>query len=338
MSLGEWFSDLFTGIVESRTVDFVVTSALSVGGTMPSFAPLKPDENYLSIKVKSLRLVYRRRFTSRRYGVVHSFANLPGAGQGAKEFVSATTPAALTALDPESVSNIISIDKPVVGPTPWRGGDLRLQIGLFSVVERELAGPFLSTLTSLSDKVGVAFASSAKPFLDVISAGVSALSRQTGSVKLEIGLDRAIQPVVPGHYAVIAAPVGTLDGAQFDLDANDGKLKVDGAYYDEHPYLVFTIEAVDQQDRWGDIPELKAAYALIRDAGRANKQKEAQQARDGFRLMALSSDDLTMTDALKLVESIDKWLKVVFGSSNTSFAASSSRIPEFAELGLYPKS
>jgi hypothetical protein len=203
------------------------------------------------------------------------------------------------------------------------------------VVEQDLAGPFLSTMTLLSEKVGVSFATTAKPFLDVISSGVAALSRQVGSVRLEIGMDRTFSPPVPGHYGLIAAPAGTINGKSIDLDPEDGKLIVDGKHYEAMPYLVFTIEAVDQQDRWGEIAELRNAYRLINDAVRANDQARAREAMAGFRLTALSSSDLTMKDAVRLVEKVDDRLKIIFGKDRVSRTGKGESLPEFEKLDLY---
>jgi hypothetical protein len=158
MPIPTWLNELIGNVARTETIDFLVTPALTIGEAMPGMTPLVSGDNYLSIKVKSLRLPFTRKGVTKLYGVVHTFANLPGAGQEDVEFASATTPSGLSGLDPQNISNVITIDKQVVGPTPWNGGDLQLQIGLFSVVEQELAGPFLSTMTALSDKVGVAFA------------------------------------------------------------------------------------------------------------------------------------------------------------------------------------
>jgi hypothetical protein len=329
-----WFGDLLGDVLHQEAVDYVVTGALSVDGTMPTFTALEADTTYLSIRVKSLRLPFTRKGVNKLYGVVHSFADIPGGPGEAVRFATATTPAELAGVDPKNLSKVVTVDKAVVGPTPWWGGDLKLQIGLFSVVEQNLAAPFLSTLTALSNQVGVSFAATAKPFVDVISMGVAALSRDVGSVKLEIGLDRGYDPPVPGHYALIAAPAGALRDAKFDLDSSDGKLKVDGVHYTEKPYIVFTIEAVTQQPRWGEIAELRAAYQKIREAKRLNDQAKAKDALTSFRLLALSSTDLIFSDAQALVKKAEDDLKTFFGSAKISGFA--EREPaDFEALRLY---
>lgn len=335
MPITQWVDDLIKRVTKEETVDFIVTERLTIGGKMVEMNPLKRSETYISIKVRSLRLPFTRKGSSKIHGIVHSFANLPGAWSEAVEFANATTPSALAGLDPKNVSNVIVIDKQVVGPTPWHGGDLKLQIGLFSIVEQELAGAFLSTMTALSDKVGVSFVAPAKPFLDVISAGVSALTRQVGSVKLEIGMDKSFEPPVPGTYALIAAPRGELNGAKFDVDPSDGKLKVNGEHYEKQPYLVFTIEAVARQDRWGEIAELRNAYRVISDAVKGNDQSKAREAMTSFRLLALTSPDLVELDALSLVEKVDQRLSVVFASPMVSGRPESSAMPKFEDLAPF---
>ncbi|MER8650954.1 hypothetical protein [Mesorhizobium sp. M0586] len=335
MSTAQWLNDLISKVAKEETVDFISTPPLTVGGRDPEFRSLVPEETYLSVRVKSLRLPLRRRGVAKLHGVVHTFANLPGAGQEATEFASATTPTALFGLDPKNVSNILMIDRQVVGPTPWRGGDLRLQIGLFSVVEQDLAGPFLLTMTALSDKVGVAFVTPSKPFIEVISSAVGALTRQVGSVKLEIGMDRTFQVPKPGHYALIASSVGELAGAKMDLDPDDGKLKVDGQHYEDRPYLVFTIEAVEKQARWGEIGELRDAYRLVNEAVRANDQSKVRDAMTSFRLLTMSSPDLIATDASDLIKKVDAKLRLIFSSPVVSSKDMSQPLPSFEELGLY---
>jgi hypothetical protein len=335
MPVSQWLGDLIKTVTREETIDFTVTDPLTVGGSMLKMEPLTPSETYISIKVRSLRLPFTRKGFTKIHGVVHSFANLPGAGSEAVEFVSATTPSALSGLDPKNISNVIVIDKQVVGPTPWHGGNLRLQIGLFSVIEQELAGAFLSTMTALSEKVGVTFVASARPFLDVISMGVSALTRQVGSVKLEIGMDKSFTPPVPGTYALIAAPVGDLSAAKFDVDPNDGKLKVDGKHYEKQPYLVFTIEAVSRQERWGEIAELRNAYIAIRDSVKGNDQSKAREAMISFRLLTLTSSDLVEPDALRLIDAVNQRLALAFGSPMVSGMPRSDTMPEFENLAPF---
>ncbi|MFK0691140.1 hypothetical protein ACFX5Q_23500 [Mesorhizobium sp. IMUNJ 23033] len=335
MAFAEWLGRAIDDVRRERTIDFTVTSALTQRGNTQTPTSLVAGDSYLSIKVKCLRLPNSREFTSRYYGVVHSFANVARRGRAAAEFVSATTPAALSTLDPRNVSRVISIDRQVVGPTPWDGGDLRLQIGLFSVVEQELAGPFLQTITALSDRAGVALSSAAAPFVDIISGAVSALAAKVGSVRLEIGMDRTGVPV-PGHYAVIAAPKAEVAGAKLELDEADGKLLLNGIEFKDHAYLVYTVESTSRQDRWGEIEELRSAYQHIEGAMRERSRERVRSTLQDFKIAATMCSDLTPKDAKRLVGEVEQSLQGILGEAEVSAKAGTDQLPPFGSLKLYP--
>lgn len=334
--MSDWFSALLGKVLREETRDFVIRGPLTVDGTAPAFDPLVGGATYLLVSVKSLRLPYRRKNVTRYSGVVHAFANLPGLF-GAAKFASATTPDGLASLDAKNKANVLTLNKPIVGPTPWAvdGGDLQLQIGLFSVADENLATPFLKTMTTLSDTIGVAFAASVKPFVDVITTGVQAFTSSEGKVALEIGLDVNYRPPQPGYYALVAAEKGKLKTARFDLDSADMKLRVDGKNYEDEAYLVFGVEAVKQQPRWAEIAELQRAYALVQAALRNNDLKAATEAVEAFRLLALTSPDLIASDAKALVKKAEDWVKDVLGGANTSLTAGTRQIPDFKDLDLY---
>jgi hypothetical protein len=329
-----WFKDLIGNVARAETVDFVLTPPLTVNGQAPGLAALEADTTYLQVDIKALRLPFKREGVTRYHGLVHVFADLPGRNGQTVQFANATTPSKLAGLDPKHVSNVLTINKRVVGPTPWSGGDLMLQIGLFSVVEQDLAGPFLSTITALSDKVGVAFAATAKPFIDIIGAGVQALTAKEGSVKLEVGLDLSVSPPVTGYYALVATAKDKLNGAQFDLDPNDFRLKVNGQPYVDKPYLVFGVSAVTQQERWGEIEDLRTAYQAVRDAIVANDQDKATEAFVVFRRLARISLELIDSDAERLIEKVEALLTKAFGQANRSKGLDQA-IPEFEAIALY---
>lgn len=329
-----WFNDLVGKVSKAETIDFVFRGPLTVGGKLPELLPLNAHATYLQVDVKSLRLPLTREGVTRYHGVVHTFVDIAGRGNQAAQFATATTPSALAGLDPKNVSNILTINKRVVGPTPWNGGDLKLQIGLFSVVEQDLAGPFLSTITALSDKFGGAFVATAKPFIDIIGEGVKALSRQEGSVKLEVGLDITASQPHAGYYALVAASKDSLQDAKLDLDPSDFRLRVDGSDYKHHAYLIYGIVSAPKQDRWGEIDDLREAYQAVRQSIIENKQSDAEIAVRSFSRLALTSSELIADDADRLVAEVEKLVGRAFGGANRS-KHTAATLPEFGALPLY---
>lgn len=299
-----WLSELIKKVVRQEAIDFVLSDALQVSG-QPLTAPIVEDAQYLSVVVKQLRLPYTRVGVERLYGIVHAFGSVQRLGAGEVNFACTTMPARLAGVDPKSIGNVLTISKTVMGPAPWRGGALTLEIGLFSVVAENLAGPFLDTMSALSDKVGVGFAAAAAPYVDVLRAGASALTRASGSVRLEVGLDIEIKLPQAQVFAVVAAKKGELDKTALSVDVADFKLKVNGRDYTEKPYMVLAIEASDRRDDWAEIPELRSAYEAVDSALKQGKDDEAKEAFVVFKRVVRLSPDLVVKDQKRLIQLVE---------------------------------
>jgi hypothetical protein len=286
------------------------------------------------VRIASLRLPNtREKVFDKIYGLVHAFASLSSATGASVQFAAATMPNKLAGVDPANLQNVLTIDKVVVGPTPWSGSDLNLQIGLFSVVSENLAGPFLDTMTKLTEAVGVAFVSAAKPYVDTLKFAVESLTRATGSVKLEIGIDETFAPPTTGYFAIVAEATGKLAGKTFTIDPNDRKLLANGIHYTDKAYLIFVIESSQERADWGEIPELKTAYGAIKDAVVGNEQTKARSAFEAFRRLALFSPDLMQADATRLVSKVNDLLNSVFKEAGT--ASETLNFPDLHDVGLY---
>lgn len=328
-----WFSDLISNVKKKETIDFYVSNALPLGTAAISSAPVSPD-SYITVRVASLRLPNtRQKVFEKVYGVVHVFAGLKSRFGNGVEFASATMPNKLAGVDPKNLGNLLTIDKNVVGPTPWSGGDFNLQIGLFSVISENLAGAFLGTLTKLTETVGVAFAATAKPYADVLQFGIEKLTGTEGSVKLEIGADKSWTPPMTGHFALVASPHNALATRTLSIDPNDKKLLVDGKHYTDKPYVIYSIESTAMRSDWGDIPDLKTSYESIRQAIISNDRNKAEELLKVFARLAAVSPDLIAEDARVLVAKAELVLKQAFSGAET--AGMSAEVLPFEKLGLY---
>jgi hypothetical protein len=327
-----WLSDLIHHVTTTSAIDFVRRGPLGLGSQAAVSTPISPHDDYLSVRVSSLRLPNtRQQVFNKVYGLVHAFAELSSAAGTNVQFAAATMPNKLAGVDPSNLQNVLTIDKIVVGPTPWNGGSLNLQIGLFSVVSENLAGPFLDTMTKLTETVGVTLSAAAKPYIETLRFGVQALTRAAGSVKLEIGLDEGFTPPATGYFALVAEAVGKLAGKTLTLDPADKKLLVDGMHYIDKPYLIFSIERTQERDNFGEIPELKTAYAEINDGVQKNDRDKAKSAFETFRRLALFSPDLTRPDANRIAAAINDDLNNAF---RAGLAAGGGRTEFPSELRL----
>ena len=125
-------------------------------------------DGYLNIWLTSFRICNIRKGLKKFFGTVYSYISLPIIDNGKAEFQSVTTPRELQKIDAQHLDRIIISNQRLLGPIPYRGGDLSLEIGLCSIKEADLAGPFLDLLGSISKIAGVSFISASLPFVSIL--------------------------------------------------------------------------------------------------------------------------------------------------------------------------
>lgn len=198
-----WFEDVF----KQGTQDWVFSR---LGADQVQQAPIPVEgvaanDSYVSVRLRSLRLVNVRHLTRMFYPVAHSFTSLLHRGKGEAEFQVVTTPTKLTAIDPSRLDRVIQANIPLLGPVPYRGGGLGLELGLFSVEEADLAKPFLAMLEGLSAAAGVSVVSTAMQFVTPLKQGIEAITGTAGGAILEIGVSTRLDPLTTGYYIVMRA-------------------------------------------------------------------------------------------------------------------------------------
>ena len=203
---------------------------------------IEPDTAYVTLTLRSLRIVDVRKGLKRFYGTVHSWASVSHRDQGRAEFQVLTTPSELKDADSTHLDRVISMERPLLGPTPYRGGGLDLELGLFSVVSADLAGPFLNVLESMSKAAGVTFVSTALPFVGPLTEGIALLIGSSGESILEIGIAKQWEPTT-GYYAIIRVPRGTLQESAVRVGDDQRLVNEHGDAIADYPYVVFSIEA-----------------------------------------------------------------------------------------------
>jgi len=302
-------------------------------------ANVSADDGYVNIWLQSFRITNVRKGLKKFYGTVNSFISLPildeESGGKKAEFQVTTTPGQLKNIDAENVDRILVLNQRLLGPIPYRGGDLEVEIGLFSIKEADLAGPFLSILDSLSKAAGVSFVSAAMPFAGPLKDGINLLSGASSDSILEIGLSTVYSPCETGYFAVMRAQQNQVDTSKFRID-NDHRLvdDNDGQPVKDYPYLVFRVEASKLRDDWFLIPDVAKAYKVLREEVRRGVLSKINDAFAAFRRTALSSPDLLLADAQRLVAKVDGEVKAVVGPTPTASLTSAS-IRELKDISLY---
>jgi hypothetical protein len=300
--------------------------------------PLRSEDGYINVWLQSFRITNVRKGLKAFYGTVYSFISLPvlnGDGGKKAEFQVLTTPGQLKNIDASHVDRILVLNQRLLGPIPYRGGDLEIEIGLFSIKEADLAGPFLSVLDSLSKTAGVSFITAALPFAGPIKDGINLLSGASSDSILEMGLSTNYSPAETGCFAVMRAQQNQVDPAQFRVD--DSHRLVDdksGEPIADFPYLVFTIELSKQRDDFFLIPDLSLAYKKLREEIKGGDLNKINDAFAVFRRTAVSSPDLLLADAQRLVANVDADVKASVETKTQSRGADGT-LREFKDVPLY---
>lgn len=328
-----WFSNVLQfarNLFIEEGEDFILDQIGSVGPAVDK------DRDYVTITIKSFRIVQVRRWTTKFYGCVQSRSHYYHIDRGLIEYQAVVVPAKLKELDPSNLDAVIQIDKPVLGPVPYIGG-LSLELGLFSVKGTDLAGPYIDLLTSLSQKAGVGFLSAALPFVEPLRTGADLLFGNNNQSQLEIGLDQSWTIVPSGYRVLIRAPKGKVNVSALKLDPADCKLiDAKGTPFKDYPYLVFEISRSQRRDDWMLIPDLKQAWDAIGAAAKAGKQDDAEQLLKQFILISRWSPDLVPDDAKRLAD----LASAKFPSLQKASVISAQKIDrhplgDLAELDLY---
>ena len=296
------------------------------------------DTDYLSVFLKSARVVNVRKGLTTFYGTVHSYIQLENRSDGKAEFNAITTPAALKGVDAAGIDSVIQFNQRLLGPVPYVGGDFCVEIGLFSVAAADLAGPYLDLIQNLSETAGVSYVSAALPFVGPILHGMKLLTDSQTATSLEIGFSTTMVKPRLGYCVAIRAPKSKLRVDSLRLDPSDFRLLDDTGVVTKYPYLVVEVAADKQRADWSRIPDLSAAYKSVQTEYRGGRQKGVQEALTAFQRIAFTCNDLVEEDARRLVEKVRGTFERMgppVTSETRDGTSADGAVPDLNEIELY---
>jgi len=292
-----------------------------------------PDSCYIELYLDSLRLEQARIFATSFQGIVYSFVTLSREGEEPAHLAAVSKPEKLAELDPNSLNNVISISKKMMGPIAFRGGTVSLEIGLFSVKSGNLLNPILDYVTRVSSVAGISNVGAIKPFVPLITEGMDMIAGQKQDTALEVGVDTDIDLTNSCVAAIIAKPKTSIVTSQLSLD-NDFRLLLNGQPLN-CGYAVFSLRQVQQKSDYGEIPEIKEKYSAFQSAIRGNKKEDAHNALTAFRLATIASPDLISSDARRLVEKAQEKYDEAFPPGGEAGIGIGKTVEKLSEIGLY---
>ncbi|HEX8697085.1 MAG TPA: hypothetical protein VF746_31995 [Longimicrobium sp.] len=328
-----WWNDLF----RKRAQDWVYAQ---LDGPQVPDEPKEKEEvpvdgAYLTITLRSLRVVNVRRLATKFYGVVHSFATLNHLSGKDASFHTVTSPAELRNIDPANLDRVITVKKTLLGPIPYRGEGVGLELGLFSIKEADLAAPFIDLLESASSAAGVSVVSTALPFIEPLRKGIDAITGASGDSILEIGISDTYNPPRTGWWVVMRARKGTVDVSKLRVTPTDFRLvDADGQPVRDYPYVVFSISQSGRRDDWFKLPDLTRPYQELREAARKGDYEAVKELIATFKRTALTSDDLITADAMRIGQLVQEQAEAVLGRTMTARSAERD-LPPLESYPLY---
>lgn len=266
---------------------------------------LERDKVYVTVKLRSMRVVNFRRGLKKFYGAVHSYITLGHTGNQKAEIEVVTTPAELKGIDATNLNRVLTFDKDLLTFVPYRGDGLDIELGLYSITAENLTDSFLKVLEGLSEAGGVSFVSSAIPFVKPLSDGVDLLLGTTQEQILEIGLSTKVSNPKTGTFVIMRAPASSINLSDYKLDDAYRLVDKNGNTMGDFPYMVYSIESSNQRENWYQIPEISQAFKTVNDAIREGNIKKIDDAFKKYSLIVASSQDLIDDDQQKMIDVLE---------------------------------
>ena len=294
---------------------------------------------YLNVLLLSCRVVDVRKGLKKFYGTVHSAIEFEARSSAKPRglVTTVTTPTQLKAIDASNLDRVITLTQRLVGPVPYRGGDVSIEAGVFSVKEADLAGPFLEVLGELSGVAGTSVLSAALPFAGPLVKGFDLLAGAPDTAGLEIGLSETItsNKLTNGTFVVMRAPAGTVDTTELRLDSTNRVVGKDGKQVQDFPYFVYQIVGTQEREDFFKIPELATTHESIQKAIRENRDKEARDLLIVFRRLATTSPDFLVKDAERLARLVEDEVNSILGKTTPTSVGITREIRSLEQVPLY---
>ena len=225
-------------------------------------APLKPDEQYITVTAQKTVLPYDRVLFKRFYGAVHSTILMhDDTGEARSVTTFSSLDPTLAAIDKRAGEKMVQGPRTLLEFAPFRGTAIGSTIALLAIEAADYAKPLLSTLQKMSECAGIKFFSAAALLAEPLITGVQALSEVAGGNGTQIVYAGNL-PLHTGIFLIAGIEAVNFNWADYRL-ASDYTLLRDGVPVDDFAYMAVTIEATAARPNWRQIPALRDAEAAL---------------------------------------------------------------------------
>ena len=214
------------------------------------------NEAYYVVRMKEMYLKTTRKYWRRLYPMLHAFIE-----DDFSETHAVVGPGQLKELGEKNLDRIVNLNQRLSGPTVFRGGDVSVLVGLYSVPGEDASKALVDTVSTVANLGGFALNQSIQ-IANVVKAGIENIVG-LNEARLELGIrDSFFQnnPLQSGYYVGINGPETQINLERIWL--KDGRLiegddPFNALPFEKYDYMVLEVEHVLERDDWPGIPEIE---------------------------------------------------------------------------------
>lgn len=267
---------------------------------------IRSHREYVNVHLKYAHLANLRKGLKRFYGVVHSTTRVPRVGDpDFYEFTKMYNPAGLRGQNAKGYSNLIALNQLLIGPVPYRGGEISIDAGLYSVEAESLLEPYLHLVESLSRAASGMFSGPAALLAEPLRQGFLGLMGDKGDM-LEVGLVDS-WPAPYQCRILVMPPSQNGDAGPYTVTEDGHVHTADNRVVLDRSYLVLDITATDHHGSWSSVPGLSPAYVRVAEIfRREGHSPDFEDELQRFRVTVETCDDLTANDAAQIFKEVER--------------------------------
>jgi hypothetical protein len=275
---------------------------------------IEQDQAYFVVRMREMYVRNARVLWRKFYPVLHGYVT----HQQSEEH-SIAGPGQLRELGEANLERIVNLNHRLAGPTPYRGGEVRLLCGLYSVPGQDAAKVLINTVGALAGLGGIALGQ-VPQIAGLVKEGVENVLGLNEST-LQMGVSDAFfspnNPLRSGVYLGVSAESDKVDPKKLWL--KNGRLvtgidPVAAAPYQDHDYMVLAVERRERREDWPGLPGLSEfqqefAAILASAAPVAEKRKQLGEPWVRFTQALETSAHLTVPDREAIAGDVQQDLK-----------------------------
>lgn len=296
---------------------------------------------YVSLFIEAINIAHTRVGFDSFYGVVYVDVSISSEKLPQNKEKIFRSPEGLKKHDKNNPSNIIMGRSRVINSIPYDGGDIEIEIGIFSVRNSDLAGPYISMIEEMNIELGsISGFSSLSKLFDVVNGGVRLLLGTTGAVNLEVGISNTFSEPTASKFAIYGKSPDETSGRSITLSENFCLVDENYKEIKDVPYLVFSLESSSKRADWYKINGIKEAYEYLNKEIDTDEYDRIKYAEEKLYREIEKSRELFTSDAIRLKEMLQKKFderRKVFSLQAQGEESIGPNLPELSSFPLFDK-